>query len=124
MTLKKQLAAGFFITLLASALCSLGAENPLLMLINVWSILGLILLLAGLILFLIRDGYFDFLAYSMSLTRTLFSRQDPIQARKKEYYQYKEEKVRARQGKKNVVLRLSLIILACCAILPLIYELI
>ena len=70
--MKKNLKSLLSFTLAAlifSAGCAFFSDNPLLMFIDVLSILSLVLLVVGLVEFLIHGGYFDFLSYSFSSAR-------------------------------------------------------
>lgn len=118
--MKKQIEITAGVTFLTALFAAVPAANPLLMFIDVWSILGLVLIVIGLIQFLSRGGYFDFLSYSAAQTKALFSKKVP-NGHRMDYIEYRTEKQRQRSDAANWILASGLLVTGINIVLTVLY---
>ena len=119
--IKKQLEITAGATSLAALLAAVPAANPLLMFIDVWSILGLVLIVIGLIRFLSHGGYFDFLSFSAHQTKVLFSKKESASGHRTDYVEYRSEKQRQRTDSPNWILTSGLLVTGINIVLTVLY---
>ena len=123
--MKKNLKSLLSFTLAAlifSAGCAFFSDNPLLMFIDVLSILSLVLLVGGLVEFLIHGGYFDFMTYSFSSAKNLLTRHPEAQSQR--YFDYAQKQKERRGTSEHFLLKLSGILLGLSILLTILYEVI
>ena len=123
--MKKNLKSLLSFTLAAlifSAGCAFFSDNPLLMFIDVLSILSLVLLVGGLVEFLIHGGYFDFMTYSFSSAKNLLTRHPEAQPQR--YFDYAQKLKERRGTSEHFLLKLSGILLGLSILLTILYEVI
>ena len=123
--MKKNLKSLLSFTLAAlifSAGCAFFSDNPLLMFIDVLSILSLVLLVGGLVEFLIHGGYFDFMTYSFSSAKNLLTRHPEAQPQR--YFDYAQKQKERRGTSEHFLLKLSGILLGLSILLTILYEVI
>lgn len=106
--------------LIFSAGCAFFSDNPLLMFIDVLSILSLVLLVGGLVEFLIHGGYFDFMTYSFSSAKNLLTRHPEAQSQR--YFDYAQKQKALRKDSGHFVLKLAVLLLTLSILLTIFYE--
>ena len=121
--MKKNLKSLLSFTLAAlifSAGCAFFSDNPLLMFIDILSILSLVLLVGGLVEFLIHGGYFDFMTYSFSSAKNLLTRHPEAQSQR--YFDYAQKQKALRKDSGHFVLKLAVLLLTLSILLTIFYE--
>ena len=94
--------------------------NPLLMFIDVLSIISLVLLIGGLVEFLIHGGYFDFMTYSFSSAKNLLTRRPEAQPQR--YFDYAQKQKAKRKNSEHFVLKLAGLLLTLSVLLTIFYT--
>ena len=115
--MKKNLKSLLSFTLAAlifSAGCAFFSDNPLLMFIDVLSILSLVLLVGGLV------EFFDFMTYSFTSAMNLLTRHPEAQSQR--YFDYAQKQKALRKDSGHFVLKLAVLLLTLSILLTIFYE--
>lgn len=117
---RKALLSFTLAALIFSAGCAFFSNNPLLMFIDVLSIISLVLLIGGLVEFLIHGGYFDFMTYSFSSAKNLLTRRPEAQPQR--YFDYTQKQKAKRKNSEHFVLKLAGLLLTLSVLLTIFYT--
>ena len=117
---RKALLSFTLAALIFSAGCAFFSNNPLLMFIDVLSIISLVLLIGGLVEFLIHGGYFDFMTYSFSSAKNLLTRRPEAQPQR--YFDYAQKQKAKRKNSEHFVLKLAGLLLTLSVLLTIFYT--
>ena len=117
---RKALLSFTLAALIFSAGCAFFSNNPLLMFIDVLSIISLVLLIGGLVEFLIHGGYFDFMTYSFSSAKILLTRRPEAQPQR--YFDYAQKQKAKRKNSEHFVLKLAGLLLTLSVLLTIFYT--